>query len=447
MITTTWTGIEVKVLRKVALRWGQERFAEELEITDRTVRNWERAKSGFVIDGYYAAKLDELLAGLSAMQADRFAMEMHRIGSGGQRTDFGFGPKLDSEHRDHPAAPRGEHLTEITEMKRRELLRFLSIATTTLVTPIDWDRLQFAESTGSVDPSVVDELEKLTGRLWQGYADADTKSAVFDDARAHLGALMSALRNARGQELERRLRELIADSLQMTGEIFFDSNHYTEAAHCYTLAGNFAAEAHAYDLWACALTRHAYIGLVEDRYADVLPLVDQAAYLARRGDSRLPTRYWVASVRAQTLAGLGDIHGCERAFNHARDVLALPNMAPVGWLRFTGDRIDEESAGCYIKLGRPERAEQLLIPLLDGPLSARRRASVLVDLSAAGALRGDPVQAVWFGGAAVDIGRHTRSGYIAQRLGHLQRDLWPLQNDRYVAHLDSQIATLIKPNR
>ncbi|WP_282785747.1 hypothetical protein [Nocardia sp. CC201C] len=446
MIATTWTGIEVKALRTAALRWSQERFAEELEITDRTVRNWEHAKGGFVVNGYYAAKLDDLLADLSAVQTVRFTAEVRRHAAG-EPVDVEFGTKLDSEHRVRPTAPRGEHLTEITEMKRRELLRFLNIATTTLVTPIDWDRLQHAMTSRSVDLAVVDELAKLNRLLWQHYADAETKATVFDDARAHLSGLMDTFSNTCGQELECRLRELVADSLQLTGEILFDGNHYTEAAHCYTLAGNFAAEADAFDLWACALTRHAYIGLVEDRHADALPLVDQAAHLSRRGDSSLPTRFWVASVRAQALAGLGDIHGCERAFDRARDVSALAEASPVGWLRFTGDRIDEENAGCYIKLGCPEKAEQLLVPLLNGPLSARRRASVLVDLAAAGMLRGDPVQTVCFGGAAVDIGRHTQSGYIAQRLGHLRRDLDPFRGDRHVAHLDSQIATLIKPTR
>ncbi len=329
-------------------------------------------------------------------------------------------------------------------MNRRELLRLLSIATTALATPvtIDWERLSFATSSGQVDAATLDEYADINRLLWQHYGEAETKAAAFGAVNEHLTALVEGLRHSRNPTLRRRQHELLADTLQLSGEILLDSSHLMEAAHCYSLSGTFAADARAYDLWACALTRHAYIGIIDNRFEDAMPLVEEAAGVARHGDSALPTRYWVASVRAQILAGLGDTNGCEQSFDVARGVLEQPGVSPVGWLRFSGARIDEEHASCLIQLAQPEPAERILTPLLDRRLSTRRRASVLIDLAAVGAMRGDPVQAVWYGGTAVDIARRTRSGYIGQRLDHLRRRLAGLQDDRHVAHLEKQIATL-----
>ncbi|MEG8179247.1 helix-turn-helix domain-containing protein [Nocardia terpenica] len=436
-----WTGAAVKALRKAALGCTQEQFAERLHVTDRTVRNWEGTGEEIAVRGHYAVRLDEQLHALTDLQARRFVIATGRGGS--TIGTLGAGqPKLDTDDRTRSTAPGGPYPMEITDMHRRELLRLLSIAATALAAPIDWDRLRFAAATGRVDTATVDTYANLNQALWHDYAHAETKVALFGIAREHLTDLITSLRNARNDELRRRHYELIADTLQLTGEILFDANHHADAAQCYTLSGSYASDAHAYDLWACALTRHAYIGIVDERFHDALPLINQAAHLAQRGDTMLPTRYWVDSVRAQTLAGCGDTFGCQRAFDSARGVLTLPETGTLGWIRFTGSRIDEEHASCYIQLGQPEPAEEILSPMVHRPLSARRRASVLVDLAAAGALRNDPVQAVWYGGAAVDLARHTHSGYIGRRLEQLRHRLDPLRGDSHIDHLDRQIATL-----
>lgn len=181
---------------------------------------------------------------------------------------------------------------------------------------------------------------------------------------------------------------------------------------------------------------------IDNRFDDALRLVEEAAEVARHGDSLLPTRYWVDSIRAQVEAGRGEAIECQRAFDAARGVLELGETTSLDWLRFSGARIDEEQASCLIQLGQPEPAERILTPLLERPLSTRRRASVLVDLAAAGALRGDPVQTVSYGSARVDIARRTRSGYLGRRLEQLRPRLAALEADRHVAYLEREIARL-----
>ncbi|WP_280254853.1 hypothetical protein [Nocardia wallacei] len=473
-----WTGFEAAALQE-AMRRSVRDFAALLGLEVTTVTNWRaglgRVKPRSATQAILDTTLDQRATAEDRARFDQILEEgeaawrqRHHISSRQRQADdedlncidppkpgVFEGIAAPAAHpvrrresttvdASYPAIPGGTHPTEITDMNRRELLRLLSIATTTLATPItiDWDRLRFAAVTGHVDAAALTQHEAVNQLLWQDYGAAETKAVVFGAAREQLSTLIEGLRNTRTPELRRRRQELIADALQLCGEMLLDADHLAEAAHCYALSGTFAAEAREYDLWACALTRHAYLGIFDTRYHDALPLVEQAADIARRGDSTLPTRYWVESVRAQVLAGLGDSAGCERAFDSARGVLNLTDTPICGWLRFNGARIDEEQAGCLVQLARPEPAEAILTSLSDRPLSTRRRASVLVDLAAAGALRRDPVQTVWYAGTAVEIARRTKSGYLSRRLGQLRPYLAELQQDRHIAHLAQQITTL-----
>ena len=106
-------------------------------------------------------------------------------------------------------------------------------------------------------------------------------------------------------------------------------------------------------------------------------MLELAATLARRGDPALSTRHWVAAVQTETLAGLGDLDGCQRALDIAAHVQGL--RGPVhngGWLRFDGSRLAEERGTCYVALGRADKAETALTDALSGALTARRKASV-----------------------------------------------------------------------
>lgn len=473
-----WTGFEAVALQE-AMRRSVRDFAALLGLETTTVNNWRtglssvrpRSNTQTILDitldqratADDRARFEQILAEGEAAWRERHHATHRQVGtvrrasistdlpettrsqSTGTSTassSSGNAPTTLDESR--PATHGGDYLTEITDMNRRELLRLLSIATTALVTPvvIDWDRVDSAAVSGRVDTNVLEQYADLNRVLWTNYGEAETKAMVFRAAREHLALLVDGLRGPSNAELRRHQLELIADVLQLTGEILLDSNHLSEAAHCYALSGTFASDARAYDLWACALTRHAYIGIFDNRFDDALPLVEEAVEVARRGDNLLPTRYWVQSVRAQIQAGRGEADECQRSFDTAKGVLGLGETPSLGWLRFSGARIDEEQASCLIQLGQPGSAERILTPLLDRSLSTRRRASVLVDLAAVGALRGDPVQTVWYGGTAVDIARRTRSGYVGRRLDQLRPHLSDLRGDHHVAHLEHQITRL-----
>jgi hypothetical protein len=243
--------------------------------------------------------------------------------------------------------------------------------------------------------------------------------------------------------MRQRLCGLTSDLFQLAGEIFFDGNLYTEATHCYALAGTAAKEADAFDLWACAMARHAYVDVYGRRFDRALPVLELAAGLARKGDDTLSTRHWVNAVRAQALAGLGDVDACQQALDSAAEVRSLKGaIQNGGWLRFDGSRLAEERGTCYVQLRRPDLAEATLTDALRQKLSLRRRGIVLTDLAMVGVQRRDPDRIVTYADAALDTARQTGSGVIGRKLQGLRLDLGSFLGDSRVRQVDKQIIAL-----
>jgi transcriptional regulator with XRE-family HTH domain len=339
---------------------------------------------------------------------------------------------------------------EADDMNRRDLLRLFTMTGALLALPAgetvfgDVDRLAATAHTGTVDTAGAAEFAQFNSHLWRVYALSPTKAQVLPLVRAQLGVLSDSLRRPQTPTIRQRLCELTADLFQLAGEIFFDGNRYTDAAHCYTLAATASKEAAASDLWACALTRHAFVAVYERRFADAAPMLDVAATLARRGDPSLSTRHWVAVVQAETFAGLGDFDSCQTALDTAAEVQRLRGQVHNGgWLRFDGSRLAEERGTCYVTLGRHDLAEAALVDALQGTLTARRKAGVLTDLAMIGVHRRDPDQVVTYADTVLTTARQTRSGVIAQKLRVLQPHLAPLLNDQQIQRLDAEITELV----
>jgi transcriptional regulator with XRE-family HTH domain len=344
--------------------------------------------------------------------------------------------------RERVAPPTDGH-----DVNRRELLYLMSLAGSLLAVPpataLDVERLAATSDRGQLGSATLDEYTRLNSYLWQVFAQSSVKQQALPLVRRHLAVLTGHLQRPQPTEAHRRLCELAGDVFQLCGEICFDSNRYTQAAQCYALAASASKEAEALDLWACAMTRHAFIGVYERRFDQAAPLLDGAASLARRGDATLPTRHWVSAVKAQTFAGRGEFDGCQRALETAGQVTELVSPSGTGWLRFTGSRLAEERGSCFVELGRPELAESALNEALECGLSVRRRGGVLTDLATVGVQRGDAEQAVLYASAAVDAARQTgSSGYVGRKLAILKPQLRPLLADKHVCHLDRQIADL-----
>ncbi|MBG6098033.1 helix-turn-helix domain-containing protein [Nocardioides luteus] len=409
-------------------------FADHLGIPSRTVSKWEQAGATRVPRPHMQAILDTVLERADAAARIRFEAAL------AERQVALVHPAgmVDDVVADQPQG------LEFDDLSRRELLRLMTMAGTLIAMAgledgIDRERI---EHVGRIGPETVDEYAALNSHLWRVFALAKTKRHAYPIVREHLGVLVSALQRTRSEKVHRELCSLIADLFQLAGEIFFDSNRYTDAAHCYTLAASAGKEAGAHDLWATALTRHAFIGVYEHQHADAHPMLDLAARVATKGDPSLSTRYWVSTVQAQVHAGLGDLAACQRSLDTAEDVHHLTGRIHTdGWLRFDGSRLPEERGACYVTLQRADLAEQALDAALRMDISARRRGGVLTDLATLGLQQGDVDQLVVHADAAVEVAKGTGSGWVERKLTGLNKQLTPLMGEPRVNELSQKLAS------
>jgi len=140
----------------------------------------------------------------------------------------------------------------LDDMNRRELLRLVSMATSAVTLASIGDESdgdQLGGAVGRLDAATLDEYAALNGHLWRVFALSQSKAQALPLVRSQFDVLTDGLAHPGSLAVHTRLCTLTADLLQLAGEILFDGNAYTEAAHCYTLAASAAKEAGAYDLW------------------------------------------------------------------------------------------------------------------------------------------------------------------------------------------------------
>ncbi|MFJ9429511.1 helix-turn-helix domain-containing protein [Streptomyces sp. NPDC101490] len=409
--------------QRVARGYSQEEFAEVLAVAASTVVRWECGRA--TPQPHQRPRIAELL-GITLP-------ELGVLLSPEQSPETAPLP-------DTPSLPDGDD----DDMKRREVLGLLAVTGVLIALPAP-----DGVARGRTAPALLETGEALHRSLWQVYALSDSKQSAFPAVRGQLDLMTKALAEARTAGEQTRLCRMTADLYQLAGELFFDANRYTDAAECYTLAAQAAHASGDHDLWACAMTRHAYVELYAHRAPSAQRLLTAAGRVAQRGDRTLSTRHWVAAVQAQAHAAVGDLNACERALDEAEKVHTLggDDSRNGGWLRFDGSRLAEERGACYLQLGRPELAEEALTAALAQPLSLRRRAAVLSDLAVLGAYRRDISQVVHFAEQALGLADRSHSGFVGKKLDGLRGRLAPLLADARVSELDHRIAALPRTAR
>jgi len=413
--------------RRKSLGYSQERLAVEVGVDRTTVGRWERGETE--PQPCIRARLCDALQ-ITAGELDTLitAEPDHE--------------KLLATLREAPAVvtPGLEQMGEPDDMHRREMLRLLSIAAVAAAIPGEVP----ATGNGRMGVADADEYAAFNGHQWQVYGMSPAKCPVYPLVRQQLAVLTAHLSSGQPEASHRQLCILACDLFQLAGEICFDGNRYTDAAHCYALAASVGRDAGSSDHWACALTRQAFVSMYDKQYGQAAEILSAAATVARHGDSQLSTRHWVAAVHAQALAALGDQSESHRALDAASGVLDLAGpVSPGGWLRFDGSRLAEERGTCYLTAGQDADAEAALTEALSQGTSLRRRGSLLTDLAVLGVRQRDTGRLLHYLAAAVDIAEQAESpGYLGRKLRGLQTQIQPLVTDGRIAQLNDRISQL-----
>lgn len=259
--------------RRRALGYSQERLAQAVGVDRTTVGRWE---SGRITPQPAQRRRLATTLDLSLRELD-VLLSPPRAGQGAA------GRQVDAV----PSAG------DLDEMIRREFLRLLTVSGALAALSDDEAQALTSEFLQAA-PS---DFTQMNAHLWQVYRLARTKATLRPVIRDQLAALGRA---ASGSH-PRPLLHAAADLLQLAGEVAFDANRHTEAAASYALAASAGKDTRAYDLWACALVRHAYVDMAEHRNRQAVQLLDMARKLAERGDTALPTRHWAASVKPRRM--------------------------------------------------------------------------------------------------------------------------------------------------
>ncbi len=347
----------------------------------------------------------------------------------------------DHSHRHGDQSPVGRN--DVMDRKRREVLTVLAAAGVALILPpvVDWERVEATIARPQLlDEAFLSDLEAINVSFWGVYRTAARKGLVLDGVLGQLKTLTSFLREPAHDTIHKQVRILASDLAQLAGEIWFDANEYAVAQSCYGLAADAAKEAKHFDLWACALVRHAFLPIYEKNYQDALPLLEQSRQLSLRGDSTLVTRHWGAAVEAEAQSGAGNLTQCQRALERAYEVTQKPYGSNGRWLRFDGERLPEQTGSCYVRLQQPDLAEPALkLALQQLPLPSRRRGMVLSDLAIVSLQRQEIELACSYVEQVIEVARAVPSGWLKKGVATLHTQLEPFKTESSVSQLDQQL--------
>ncbi len=377
MIVTRWTGVEVRALRRVALRRSQEEFAEMTGFSDAVVRKWERRGASITLTGMFAAGMDTVLESLDARQLERFRTELsattgmadHRLKpdcelilsgdrtNAGQWTDSRVGSTLGdgSVAEVEPAVPEsGGDPTD-----RRDALRTLGItgvAASAGLQALVFDsaresaRLASDVARPGVDPDSLRDAAEDLHRLASEYALAPDLPRLFRALTVLRDQLAAAIQHAGKLTDMRELYALFAATCILLASVSHDLAEPQAAMIQTRAATRFAVLAGHRSLESWVRCTRAMIASWWGRPEQVLSEVRNAT------DAHGISRIRLAGLGARAHAQLGDRSAAVAAVHLARverervsDVDDLTHLGPV--FDFSHARQHYYDAITYAELG------------------------------------------------------------------------------------------------
>jgi tetratricopeptide (TPR) repeat protein len=368
------------------------------------------------------------------MSQERLAAEMQRVGS-----------QLGVSIAERPSLlrylPRWENGHQVPNEDYRRVLRVILSATD--------------EDLGFTEPELpaaagAQRLGRDLVSYYYGLLDQHSMAdntmgprAVLPLVQAQVSMLEPLVRSARGTHRTAGVR-ILARYEERLGWLAQDSGDLALAATHTDRARALVVELDDQNVLAYVTMRRSNIATDAGDPSLALSLADAAWTAGRQGPADL--RAVILRQRANALAGLGERAACEADMDLALDVAGDLSrderlLAPYCTQRY----VAAEAGKCWLLLGEPERARDLLASLeLDQDNASRRDLGLALSRAAvAYAASGELEQACQLARQAIDIARRAPSARILRELIALRALLRPNRKSPGVETLWLAIGSLM----
>jgi len=324
---------------------------------------------------------------------------------------------------------------------RQMLHDLLMLASTVLVLSpyARWPISEGARESLTLVNAAIDELERMTESFWR--LCANTSLDLLGNMVEHFRTIIQLLKQAQERDAVHRLCSLAGESGQILGKTLFDLHEYALAWAYYTFSLKAAQAAFNQELWAVGLGRMCLLLIYWNQPREALPLLQEAQHLTVQSKRVV---CWLAGVRAEVYAHLGDSDACVAALAVAR---TLATQASLGEDRyatgFNPSRLAGYEGACFVRLRQPDRALPALqqaLALLD-PQAIRRQSTLFTDIGIAYAQQGNVQVACQFAIQALTITTQTKSLSVLERVRQVRKELEAWKDAEEVKDLERQLET------
>lgn len=340
-----------------------------------------------------------------------------------------------------PFASGQENTLDLVKTHRQMLHDLLVLASTALVLS-PYARWPISEGERSSLPFVdtaIDELERMTESFWR--LCANTSLDLLGNLVEHFRTITQLLKQVQARDAVRRLCLLAGESAQILGKTLFDLHEYTLAWSYYTFSLKAAQAAFNQDLWAVGLGRMSLLLIYWNQPREALPLLQETQQLNIQSPR---IACWLAAVRAEVSAHLGDVEACDAALTVARTLASEASLGEDYYATgFNPSRLAGYEGACFVRLRQPDRALPALqqaLALLD-PQAVRRQSTLFSDMGIAYAQQGNVQIACTFAIQALAITTQTKSLSVLERVRQVRKELEEWKDTEAVKDLEQQLET------
>jgi tetratricopeptide (TPR) repeat protein len=324
---------------------------------------------------------------------------------------------------------------------RQQLHDLLMLASTVLVLSpyARWPISEGERASSTLVTTAIDELEHMTESFWR--LCANTSLDLLGNLVEHFRTIIQLLKQVEVREAAQRLCSLSGEIAQILGKTLFDLHEYALAWVYYTFSLKAAQAAFNHELWAVGLGRMSLLLIYWNLPHEALPLLQEAQQLTVQSPRIL---CWLAAVRAEVYAHLGDVNACDAALTSAKRLTLQASLGEDRYATgFNPSRLAGYEGACFVRLRQPERALpslQRALTLLD-PQAIRRQSTLFTDMGIAYAQQGDVQVACQLAIQALTITAQTKSLSVLERVRQVRKELEAWKDMEEVKDLERHLET------